>query len=77
MMDCLSPTHHKSTTPNQSYTHNTNNTHEHTQKLYAKLRARFSAPDAKLVFEGDVIPEDETPEGLDLEDEDMLDVKGV
>lgn len=47
------------------------------QKLYARLRAKFNAPDAKLMFEGDPIPEDETPEGLDLEDEDMLDVKGV
>lgn len=47
------------------------------QKLYAKLRARFNAPDATLTLDGDPIPEDETPAGLDLEDDDMLDVKGV
>jgi hypothetical protein len=54
-------------------------THKQTtkQRLYAKLRAALKAPDARLDFDGQLIQEGDTPQDLDMEDEDLIDVKGV
>lgn len=47
------------------------------QKLYTLVRQRFGSEDVKLVFDGDALDEEDTPEGLDMEDEDLIDVQGI
>lgn len=47
------------------------------QRLYAKLRVALKAPNARLVFDGEQIGEQDTPEGLEIEDEYVVEVLGL
>lgn len=44
--------------------------------MYERVRQNVGSEDVKLIFDGDHIDEEETPEGLDMEDDDLIDVQG-